>query len=55
VRGGNTTSDSSFNYTFTQDDQALGKVTFKAIATIVSARDSLLADNEAISLPTKVR
>jgi PKD domain len=55
VRGGNKTSDFSFNYTFTQDDQALGKVTFKAIATIVSARDALLTDNEAISLPTKVR
>ena len=55
VRGGNKTSDFSFNYVFTQDDKALGKVTFKAIATIVSARDALLTDNEASSLPTKVK
>jgi PKD domain len=54
VRSGNKTSDFAFNYTFTQEDAALGKVTFKAIATIVTARDALTTDNEAISLPTKV-
>lgn len=54
VRGGNKTSDVAFSYTFTADDKALGKVTFKAVATIVGARDALPTDNEAISLPTKV-
>lgn len=54
VRSGNKTSDFAFNYVFTADDALLGKVTFKAVATIVDARDALLADNEAISLPTKV-
>jgi PKD domain len=54
VRGGNKTSDFAFNYTFTAEDASLGKVTFKAVATIVDRRDALPADNEAISLPTKV-
>lgn len=54
VRSGGKTSDFAFNYVFTADDAALGKVSFKAVATIVSARDALLMDNEAISLPTKV-
>jgi PKD repeat protein len=55
VRGGNKTSDFAFNYTFIAEDGALGKVTFKAIATIVDHRDALPTDNEAISLPTKVK
>jgi len=54
VRSGNRTSDHAFNYTFTGDDAALGKITFRAVATILNARDALPADNEAISLPTKV-
>jgi hypothetical protein len=54
VRGGNHTAPFSFNYTFTSDDAAIGKVTFKAIANLVSARDALPADNEAIASPTKV-
>jgi PKD domain-containing protein len=44
-----------FNYTFTSDDAAIGKVTFQAIASIVNARDALSADNTAIALPTRVR
>jgi PKD repeat protein len=44
----------SFNYTFTPDDAIVGKVTFKAVATIVGARDALPADNDAIASPTKV-
>jgi PKD repeat protein len=54
VRSANRTTDFSFSYTFTKDDAAIGKVTFRAVATIVGARDALPADNEAISLPTKV-
>jgi PKD repeat protein len=51
---GNRTAAFNFNYTFTSDDSKIGKVTFKAVATIVSARDAWPSDNEAISLQTKV-
>ena len=51
----NQTIPFDFNYTFTSDDAAIGKVSFQAIATIVNARDALSADNTAIALPTKVR
>jgi PKD repeat protein len=45
----------NFSYTFTSSDANIGKVTFKAIATIVNARDSYPSDNEAISSPpTKI-
>jgi PKD domain-containing protein len=54
VRSGGRTTDFSFSYTFTSADKSLGKVTFKAVATIVGARDALPADNEAVALPTKV-
>jgi PKD repeat protein len=54
VRGGNRTTPFGFNYTFTKDDAMLGKVTFRAEATIVDHRDALPADNEAVALPCKV-
>ena len=38
-----------FSYTFTSDDVALGKVVFKAIASINNGRDALPADNTAIA------
>jgi PKD domain-containing protein len=38
-----------FSYTFTSDDAKIGKVTFKAIATIVNGRDALPSDNTAIA------
>jgi hypothetical protein len=53
-RGKNQTTPYTFNYTFTADDGNTGKVTFKAVAFIVGARDALPADNEAIAPPTKV-
>jgi hypothetical protein len=37
-----------FSYTFTSADATLGKVTFRAVATLVNGRDSLPADNTAI-------
>ena len=52
-RSGRVTSFAS-SYTFTPDDATMGKVTFKAIATLQDAHDALPADNEAISSPTKV-
>ena len=54
VRAANRTTDFSFSYTFTADDARVGKVTFKAVANVFSARDALPADNEAIAAPTKV-
>ncbi len=54
VRSGNRTTTFSFNYTFTRDDAAMGKVTFRAVANLIGARDALPLDNEAIALPTKV-
>jgi PKD repeat protein len=54
VRSSNRTTDFAFSYTFTSDDASVGKVTFRAVATILGARDPLPADNEAIASPTKV-
>ena len=54
VRSANRTTDFTFNYTFTSDDATIGKVTFRAVAIVINARDALPADNEAISAPTKV-
>jgi PKD repeat protein len=54
VRSGNRTTNVSFSYTFTGDDAAVGKVTFRVTAWIESARDAFPADNEAIADPTKV-
>lgn len=44
----------AMSYTFTDGDAELGKVTFKAVATIAGARDALPADNEIVAPPTKV-
>jgi hypothetical protein len=44
----------AFSYTFTSQDAAVGKVTFRALVNILSGRDALPADNEAIGPPTKV-
>lgn len=37
-----------FSYTFTSDDATVGKVVFKAVATIANGRDALPSDNTAI-------
>lgn len=37
-----------FSYTFTPADAAIGKVTFRAVATLVNGREALPADNTAI-------
>jgi len=54
IRPSNRTTSFTFNYTFTGADLAVGKVTFKAVASIVDARDAISADNVAIALPTRV-
>jgi ribosomal protein S28E/S33 len=50
----NRTTQFTFNYTFTPDDAALGRVTFKAEAVLVTGYDALPADNTVISTPTRV-
>jgi hypothetical protein len=54
VRSGNRTTSFPILYTFTNQDAVAGKVTFKAVAILNSAVDSLPADNEAIAPPTRV-
>jgi PKD repeat protein len=54
VRASNRTTDFDFSYTFSGDDAVIGKVSFEAFADILNANDALPADNQAISLPTKV-
>jgi hypothetical protein len=54
ARGGRSTGY-DFSYAFTSDDGAAGKVTFRAVATIVGARDAAPADNQAIAAPTEVK
>jgi Tol biopolymer transport system component/PKD repeat protein len=44
----------AFSYTFAPEDATIGKVTFKAVANLLGARDALPADNEAIAPPTKI-
>jgi hypothetical protein len=44
----------AYTYTVTAADGAAGKVTFRAVATIVDHRDALPSDNELIPPPTKV-
>jgi PKD repeat protein len=54
VRPANRTTGFVFSYTFTPADAQLGRINFRAVATIMGARDALPMNNEAISLPTKV-
>jgi PKD repeat protein len=53
TRGRGTTF--TFIYGFRPEDAELGKVTFRATAAIVGARDALAGDNDAIAPPTRVR
>jgi PKD repeat protein len=54
VRPANRTTGFAFSYTFTAADAQLGRINFRAVASIVNGRDALPTNNEAISLPTKV-
>jgi hypothetical protein len=53
-RAQNRTTTFTFNYTFTAEDARSGKISFKAVATLLDSCDALIADNLAISLPTRV-
>jgi PKD repeat protein len=55
VRSGNRTSRFVFNYTFSPEDAAAGKVSFKAVAELQDYREANPVDNESVSIPpTKV-
>ena len=53
VRSSGRSVSFDFSYTFTPADADIGKVTFKAVASIVGGTDALPADNEAVAT-TKV-
>jgi hypothetical protein len=50
----NQLTDFAFSYTLTDEDARIGKVTFKAVATILDSRDALPGDNELIAPFTRV-
>jgi hypothetical protein len=55
ARSANRTIAFTFNYTFSNSDASIGKVSFRADANILNARDAFPVDNELISSPpTKV-
>lgn len=54
ARSSHRTTTFSISYTFIPQDATLGKVTFQAVATILTARDAQPADNTAIAPPTTV-
>jgi hypothetical protein len=54
VKAAGQTTRFAFSYTITSDDKAMGKITFRADASIIGNRDALPADNELLSTPLKV-
>jgi PKD repeat protein len=54
VRPGNRTTSFALNYTITEADRSIGKVSFKGVATIIDHRDALPGDNDLISPPVKI-
>jgi hypothetical protein len=54
VRSGSRTTTFTFNYTFTREDAAMGRITFRAVANLVGPHDRFPADNEFVALPTNV-
>ncbi len=52
-RGGRTTRF-AFTYTITPADRTIGKVSFKAVATIIDHHDALPGDNDLTSPPVKI-
>jgi hypothetical protein len=54
VRGARRGTPFAFSYTYTSEDAARNRVTFKAVARIVTARDAVPGDNTAIDTTTRV-
>jgi hypothetical protein len=54
VRPGNRTTPFPIAYTISEADRSIGKVSFKAVATILNHRDVSPGDNELISPPIKI-
>jgi PKD repeat protein len=51
---GGTSTRFAFSYTVAQADGTTGKVTFRAVATLLDHRDALPADNELSSTPVRI-
>jgi hypothetical protein len=54
VRPANRAQEFAFTYTFTSQDGVIGKVNFKAVATIINSREIFMADNEKVSFVIRV-
>ena len=54
VRRGGRTTRFAFTYTITPADGTIGKLSFKAVATIIDHHDALPGDNDLISPPVKI-
>jgi hypothetical protein len=54
VKAGGQSTRFAFTYTVTSDDKAMGKITFRADASIIGHRDALPADNELLSTPVGI-
>ncbi len=54
ARAARRTTSFQVSYTFSEEDAAFGKVTFKAVATLVTARDANPSDNTVIAPATRV-
>jgi hypothetical protein len=54
VRRGGRTTRFAFSYAITQADRTVGKVSLRAVATIIDHRDVLPGDNALISPPVKI-
>ncbi|HEY6835848.1 MAG TPA: PKD domain-containing protein [Gaiellaceae bacterium] len=55
VRRGGGTTDFDFEYAFAPEDAEAGEVRFRALATILGARDAMRSGNSFISPATRVR
>jgi PKD repeat protein len=54
VKPGGQSTRFAFTYTVTSDDKTMGKITFRADATIIDHRDALPADNVLLSTPVMI-
>jgi PKD repeat protein len=54
VKTGGQTTKFAFSYTITETDAAIGKITFRAAATLVGSRDALPGDNQLSSTPVTI-
>ena len=54
VKSGQSTTEVAFKYRFTSDDASYGKVSFKVVVSVLTARDAMPEDNTIVQFPTRV-